>query len=255
MVAVHPEYTIEDLRIAHLNDPFDLDSRNSVCFSQKAFALELEILSNIYKSHDKIEEVRDVSLRTLLSQIKDRNGIWTHSQMTKGYSAQLYEPPYVLQSTNLKALRQYPALAALDGSIIANVMYEKVATIHTRCNNIRVLHLQKVPLLDRRVLAIIVRACPQLRMLGVYDCPLIHYGDVLCLLDLIYDINKDRAGSSQEIEALDFAPHFEKGPPYRDGTSHATLGLIWNYEPLDEIQRGFYCILLVANLKYRAMVF
>lgn len=47
------------------------------------------------------------------------------------------------------------------------------------------LHFEKTPFLDRRVLAAVLRACPNLTMLGVYDCPLIHFGDVICILDMI----------------------------------------------------------------------
>lgn len=91
-----------------------------------------------------------------------------------------------------------------------------------------------------------------MKMVGIYDCPLLHYGDVICLLDLIHDINRERRGKFPLITAFDFYPHFEKGMPYA-GPNAATYGVTWAPGKLDISQRGFYTIILKALLKSKAM--
>lgn len=114
---------------------------------------------------------------------------------------------------------------------------------------LKVLHFEKIPLLDRRMVAVILRECPNVRMIGIYDCPLIHFGDVLCLIDLIYEVNyKRREAGLPEITALDFYPRFNHGTPFETGRS-ATYGLTWGPHKLDVVQRGFFYIILKAFVK------
>ncbi|KAH6609337.1 hypothetical protein Trco_002683 [Trichoderma cornu-damae] len=119
--------------------------------------------------------------------------------------------------------------------------------------HIRVLHLHDVPLLDRRVLAVMLRGLPHVVMVGVYKCPLIHFGDVIPILDLIHEINiQRREDDMPEIQAFDFYPHFNQGMPYAHENA-ATYGLSWSPAPMDIAQRGFYAILLKAFMKAKAM--
>jgi hypothetical protein len=90
-------------------------------------------------------------------------------------------------------------------------------------------------------------------MVGVYDCPLIHFGDVLCILDLIHEINNERVANSQPvIEAFDFGPRFLAGMSFKHDNA-AAYGLTWFPCKLDVVQRGFYMIILKAFMKARAM--
>ncbi|KAM0475091.1 hypothetical protein ACHAPX_007223 [Trichoderma viride] len=119
--------------------------------------------------------------------------------------------------------------------------------------HIRVLHLHDVPFLDRRVLAIILRGLHHVTMVGIYSCPLIHFGDVIPILDLIHEINIQRRGQNMpEIRDFDFFPHFNKGMPYQHENA-ATYGLSWSPVPMDIAQRGFYAIILKAVMKSKAM--
>ncbi|RFU75313.1 hypothetical protein TARUN_6913 [Trichoderma arundinaceum] len=119
--------------------------------------------------------------------------------------------------------------------------------------HIRVLHLHDVPLLDRRMLAVILRGLPHVVMVGVYSCPLIHFGDVIPMLDLIHEINiYRRKREMPEIKALDFFPYFNQGMPYAHENA-ATYGISWGSLPMDIAQRGFYAILLKAFMKSKAM--
>jgi hypothetical protein len=103
------------------------------------------------------------------------------------------------------------------------------------------------------MIAVILRDCPNVEMVGIYDCPLIHFGDVLCLLDLIHEVNKTRkqAGCPQ-ITAFDFYPRYNHGTPFRSDGS-ATYGLTWGPHPLDGVQRGFFNIILKAFMKAKKM--
>lgn len=103
------------------------------------------------------------------------------------------------------------------------------------------------------MLAIILKACPNVVMLGVYGCPLIHFGDVNCILDLIHEINIDRRRQGKPtIHSFDFFPHYNTGTPYLQANA-ATYGLTWGPKKLDVVQRGFFGILLKAFMKAKAM--
>ena len=103
------------------------------------------------------------------------------------------------------------------------------------------------------MIAVILRACPNVRMIGIYDCPLIHFGDVLCLIDLIHEVNCQRRRTGlPEITALDFYPKYNHGTPFSSANS-ATYGLTWGPHKLDVVQRGFFDIILKAFMKARTM--
>lgn len=126
--------------------------------------------------------------------------------------------------------------------------------ISKKNQTIEVLHFHETPFLDRRILAIVLRACPNLRMVGVYNCPLIHFGDLIPILDLISDINHSRRmkGEVNRIEKFDFFPYFNSGlsePRLAD----PVYGLTTAQYELDVVQRGFYGILLKGFLKAREM--
>lgn len=90
-------------------------------------------------------------------------------------------------------------------------------------------------------------------MIGIYDCPLIHFGDVICLLDLIHEVNRERREKDQPVvKAFDFFPRFHGGMPYQDARA-ATYGLTWGPGSLEVVQRGFFGIILKAFMKARAM--
>ncbi|EGU77446.1 hypothetical protein FOPG_00303 [Fusarium oxysporum f. sp. conglutinans race 2 54008] len=151
-------------------------------------------------------------------------------------------------------------------------MFGLLTSIFNRRTNIRVLHFQKTPLLDRRLVACILRACPHITTLGIYQCPLIHFGDVICLLDLIHEVNLNRSSQSLPlVEALDFYPLYHAGMPFKlpinDELTKAEkdrgmepaarethgYGITWTYMPNEVLQRGVFAILLKTVLKTRKM--
>ena len=119
---------------------------------------------------------------------------------------------------------------------------------------IEVLSFHKIPLLDARLVAIILRACPKVHTIHIYDCPLINLGHVVCLLDLIWEVNEKRRrlDSQNLIVSFDFYPCYEKGMPY-DTPAGTTYGLTWNPTNRELVQRGFFCLILKAYMKAKTM--
>lgn len=90
-------------------------------------------------------------------------------------------------------------------------------------------------------------------MLGVYDCPLIHLGDLIPILDLIFEINEERRLKSMPlITGFDFFPSFYPGLTVLHG-QYPIYGLAADSMDLDIVQRGVYAILLKGHLKSRHM--
>ncbi|CAG1959168.1 unnamed protein product [Fusarium graminearum] len=126
--------------------------------------------------------------------------------------------------------------------------------IAKRSHLVEVLHFHKTPLLDRRLLAIILRACPHVKMIGIYECPMLHLGDVIFLLDLIHEVNEERkAKYLPPVEALDFYPRYHAGRPYKTTREFETYGFTWKVENNEEVQRGVLTVIMQAVLKSREM--
>ncbi|KAK7430283.1 hypothetical protein QQZ08_003258 [Neonectria magnoliae] len=134
-----------------------------------------------------------------------------------------------------------------------NGLFMLLVRIFNRRESIEVLHFMNTPMLDCRMVAIILRSCPKVTMLGIYDCPMIGFGDVICLLDLIHEINQVReARGWPKIDKFDFFPQFKFGTPYSTSTS-STYGITWSGTNGEVAQRGIFRIVLEANLKAREM--
>lgn len=151
-----------------------------------------------------------------------------------------------LQPSQELAYRPYTQ-TALDG------LFKLLCSLNDRKDKIQVLHFVNTPLLDRRMVAIILRSCPKVTMIGIYDCPLIHFGDVICLLDLINEINIFREAINEyPISKFDFFPHFNQGMPYAHPAAD-TYGITWSGLTTEFAHRGIFRILLEAYIKARSM--
>ncbi|KAK2595000.1 hypothetical protein QQS21_007307 [Conoideocrella luteorostrata] len=255
LLAVTPEHTVGEMNMAYDMDPYGLNpgcAISSWCADAKK--VEREIYLSIYlihgrasggryrKKHSKYsaKEIRDIlpvdflaeEIVSTVRSVQDVARIWGSCQFTSSPQHYLFEPQAVFSAVRLKSLLEH---------------------ISQQRSSYQVLYFQKIPYLDRRVIAIILRACPLVRMVGIYDCPLIHFGDVLCLIDLIYEINYNRRQAAlPEITAFDFYPAYQKGTPFTSDTT-ATYGLTWGPQKLDVVQRGFFNIILKAFMKAKRM--
>ncbi|KAH6960821.1 hypothetical protein DER45DRAFT_642719 [Fusarium avenaceum] len=144
----------------------------------------------------------------------------------------------------------------MSKQVAAKCIFDLLRSIFARTSLLRVLHFHRTPLLDRRLIAIILRACPYVTAIGIYECPLIHFGDIICLLDLIHEVNleRDKQGLPR-VESFDFYPRYHAGMPYigRDVDENCTYGLLWKHQNNNVVQRGVLAILLHVVLKSRRM--
>ncbi|RDA88893.1 hypothetical protein CP532_5441 [Ophiocordyceps camponoti-leonardi (nom. inval.)] len=172
------------------------------------------------------------TLTDLAKQLTDVKHIEDSSQFRSTYPRQVFNPQVLLCLMRLQWM---------------------LRNIFIRRSALKVLYFNKVPMLDRRMLAVILRACPLVEMVGVYDCPLIHFGDVICLLDLIHEVNgQRRKDGNPVISAFDFYPRYHRGMPF-DHPRAGTYGLTWGPESLEVVQRGFFAIVLKAFMKAKAL--
>ncbi|CAH0029484.1 unnamed protein product [Clonostachys rhizophaga] len=241
-LVVTPEYAVGDFLRARDLDPLSLNPTNPVRgWFDKVIDEELEIFTTINKVHDLVEKNQldhaliasmSPSTVTVISELSTTKDIWRHRQFVWTDPRAMFEPQHRMLGNCLKTM---------------------IRKLYQHRQGVKVLHFEKTPLLDRRVLAIILRGLPKVTMIGVYDCPLIHFGDVICILDLIHEINLSRRENGLPlIDSFDFRPHYEKGMPFNEANS-ACYGLTWDPLRLEVVQRGFYNIILKAFLKSRAM--
>ena len=197
-------------------------------------------------NHQKIFSVDCIQA---VRSLKTIEGIDQNSQLSRKYWPEVAVLPAAFAMKQLRTLSKFGSSFDLR---VANCL--KVLQIYRQRAAIKVLHFQKTPYLDRRLLAIILRGCPNVVMIGVYDCPFIHFGDVICLLDLIHEINEERRRNNQSpIRAFDFYPNYNKGIPYQQNERAYTAGVLWDCCNLELYQRGLYMILLKAFMKAKAL--
>ncbi|KAL3606022.1 hypothetical protein FPOAC2_00976 [Fusarium poae] len=91
-------------------------------------------------------------------------------------------------------------------------------------------------------------------MVGIYECPLLHLGDVNFLLDLIHEVNMERDEKNLgRIDSLDFYPRYHAGMPYKYEGEFETYGYTWKGGNNEVFQRGVLSIVMLAVLKSRKM--
>ncbi|CAH0056611.1 unnamed protein product [Clonostachys solani] len=241
-LVVTPEYAVGDFLRARDLDPLSLNPTNPVRgWFGKVIDEELEIFTTINRVHSLIEKKQldhaliasmSPSTVTVINELSTTKDIWRHRQFVWTDPRAVFEPQHRMLGNCLKTM---------------------IRKLYQHRQGVKILHFEKTPLLDRRMLAIILRGLPKVTMIGVYDCPLIHFGDVICILDLIHEINLSRRENGLPlIDSFDFRPHYENGMPFAEANS-ACYGLTWDPLRLEVVQRGFYNIILKAFLKSRAM--
>lgn len=103
------------------------------------------------------------------------------------------------------------------------------------------------------MVAIMLEECINLTTLGIYNCPMLHFGDTVSFLDLIHTLNtKECSVGRSKISSFDFYPRYFGYRPY-NRPGKLTLGLMCSPAPLEIVQRGFFATILKAYLKSRAM--
>jgi hypothetical protein len=91
----------------------------------------------------------------------------------------------------------------------------------------RNLQLHRIPFLKTDVLALTIPMMRNLKVLGIYQCPLIHIGETLRLLEII---QVDKIQEKKHQISLDFYPMYHVGPiPFPGNTGHTgSFGVTWD---------------------------
>ncbi|KAJ4164450.1 hypothetical protein LMH87_006126 [Akanthomyces muscarius] len=251
-VSVTPEFTLQEMMATRLTDPYGFkaatpftDWHNAAITREEdavntLFMVRQRLRAEAKKSKNGPQQPIPAFLDAIFNQstlrailaLKDIDAIFKANQFVSLPADSIFEPQMIYAATRLQLL---------------------LIQIYNQRNNIQVLHLHKTPFLDRRVLAIVLRACPKIIMLGVYNCPLIHFGDLVPILDLIYEINEERRLKNMPLIAgFDFFPSFHPGLTVPQA-QYPIYGLAPDSMDLDIVQRGVYAILLKGYLKSRHM--
>lgn len=104
-------------------------------------------------------------------------------------------------------------------------------------NRFETIHLHRVPMLTVEVLNHVVPYMRNLKLLGVYRCPLIHLGHAIPLLEIVGQAH--RIETHKAPAKLDFAPRFHVGP--KEG-SYGSYGITWDDSGLDT-RLAIWCII------------
>ncbi|KAM3508146.1 hypothetical protein MY10362_001351 [Beauveria mimosiformis] len=250
-VCAAPAFTVGEMMATRLTDPYGFRSATPfTSWHNAAITREMDAVDTLFMVRTRLDKEKNTSggsrlqsvpgylrrvfneptLRAILAIEKPKN-IFKTNQFISLPSGSAFEPPMIYSATRLQLL---------------------LIKLFKQRENTEVLHFHQVPFFDRRILAIILRACPNVTMLGVYDCPLIHLGDLIPLLDLIYEINMERKLQNKPlIGGFDFYPSFHKGLSVED--EHRVFGLTADSMDRDIIQRGLFAILMKGFLKVAQM--
>ena len=82
-------------------------------------------------------------------------------------------------------------------------------TVQYRAVYFQRLHLHRVPFLTPGLLNVLIPEMPNLKVLGIYKCPLIHIGHGM---ELLHIIRTDRPKGKECQVSLDWFPNYHVGP-------------------------------------------
>ncbi|KAL3422115.1 hypothetical protein PVAG01_06271 [Phlyctema vagabunda] len=96
-------------------------------------------------------------------------------------------------------------------------------------DNFSNLYLHHVPFVNTKLLSIVIPHMPNLKMLGIYNCELIHFGDTKKLLEIV---RTDKMKGKQV--ALDFFPRYHQGPASGNPQPYSgSYGVTWDNAEID----------------------
>ncbi|KAI4862790.1 hypothetical protein F4820DRAFT_459950 [Hypoxylon rubiginosum] len=121
--------------------------------------------------------------------------------------------------------------------------YLLLKSIHLRGTQMRFLHLHSVPNLDTAVLRRCLGGLPNLEVLGVHNCELLHFGTAREVLDLIIYHNKEPG--FKRVRS-DFSPYYYTGLP-RDHKGHkGEFGVVPSDHEMIETRRAIAAVLFTV---------
>lgn len=235
-MAVVPEFTIGDFLRARDRDPCGIFAFNFVKpwheGAVKEEAHTMELLGRIKYELESAPNVGEDTIAVVKHLSFDEN-FFASRRVVVGHPDEVYKPSVQREGQNIMALAKF---------------------LQQHKDHMEHLHFDKVPFLDRRLLAVILRGTPKVTSVSINACPLIHLGDLVPILDEIHAINLSRdKGDKTRILNLDFAPKYERGMTYYQEGLSKNFGLAWDPIRSDVSHAGVYAILLKVFFKSRAM--
>ncbi|KAL2877695.1 hypothetical protein SGCOL_007033 [Colletotrichum sp. CLE4] len=104
------------------------------------------------------------------------------------------------------------------------------------------LRLHEVPMMDIRILELILSACPVLEILGVFKCELLHVAHINQILDLVF---QRATKTGKKLRSLQFYPRSYTEPAHNRTGTHV---LSWN--PLKtNVETSIFVTVFLAILK------
>ncbi|KAI1459574.1 hypothetical protein F4805DRAFT_455739 [Annulohypoxylon moriforme] len=179
------------------------------------------------------EDVSNLS-RTCQTVLFSLNSISTHVDFNQGNFMNMNVPDDVLEATHKKyGYVQNPGTtefvvvsgirdsvgnggAASPGSKQQKCSYRGVVlntfplmeTLSVRGQSIKILHLHSIPNIDLSMLKLALRCLPNLEVLGIYNCELLHFGATVPVLDAVITHNRESGRSPIRV---DFSPYYYFG--------------------------------------------
>ncbi|KAF6818699.1 hypothetical protein CSOJ01_01652 [Colletotrichum sojae] len=190
-----------------------------------------------------------------------RENLWNHAQGLKGnlVGAYLKMVPF---------LRYEEALAKLEAKLDSKTASHGIIpyTIETRAHllrefnyvlpmlrsfeqygsNLRAVRFHQVPMMDVRVLELLLPAMPKLEVLGLIDCELLHFSCVNPILDVLH-WNSTKV---QKKLKLDFLPRSHSPPSQQ---RQGTYFLSWESLDMDSVRMAVLLTTFIAVLKAHPM--
>jgi hypothetical protein len=102
--------------------------------------------------------------------------------------------------------------------------------LNNRAATITNLQLHRVQFLNVGAVRCILASLPNLKLLGIYQCQLLHLGNMMQLLKVIQSDPRTNAEDSSFVD-LDFFPMFHEGP--NSLMRHGSYGAVWNHPDCD----------------------
>ena len=112
------------------------------------------------------------------------------------------------------------------------------------------LQLHRIPFLTTDLLSLLIPKMRNLKILGIYNCQLIHVGETMKLLDII---KTDRVLEKENQVSLDFFPNFHLGPVEEPGNPYSvgSYGVTWDNWNFDTC-RALWCLVIQILFKARS---
>lgn len=112
--------------------------------------------------------------------------------------------------------------------------------LKNRADYITNLQMHRIQFLDLNAVGCILKSLRNLKLIGIYQCQLLHLGNMAELLDVVKARGQRTGGDSSYVD-LDFFPMYHEGP--NSIIRHGSYGAVWNH-PTCDMATGIWQLVL-----------